>query len=390
MNSTTHHQPSSHWWPILAAAVSLVVVHGFGRFVYTPLLPLLVDDNLITLTQAASLATWNYVGYLAGAMLALFLYQRGHGRYALLFMLLSSGVITLLQAWAENYSLLATLRLFNGISNGVVFVLAPALVLEWLADQGKAHLSGLMYLGVGIGLLGSSALVDISIHLLSGAQRWLPAALVAIPLSLWSAWYLARLPGHAPNISRDDHSPLWDKASTPLFLAYAGAGLGYILPMTFLPAVAADWQLNMVPSAWLIVAIASLPSTWLWNHLGAAIGDKAALLWNYAIQAAGVAAILLLPQQIAGLWLCAVLVGGTFLGAVLLTQRLARSLHPHQGPRLSAALIALYGFTQLLGPWLARMGIEGGATLSSTFIWGLAALIWALLLMLWVPGKRQK
>ncbi|MAY15741.1 MAG: MFS transporter [Oceanospirillaceae bacterium] len=389
MNSTASHQPSSHWWPIIAAAVSLIVVHGFGRFVYTPLLPLLVDDGLITLSQAASLATWNYVGYLSGAMLALFLYQRGHGRITLALMLTSNALITLLQVFVSQYEILATLRLLNGIGNGVVFVLAPALVLEWLVTQQKAQLSGLMYLGVGIGLLSSSALVELSATWLAGPQRWLPAAIAAIPLALWSSWYLHRLPGHAPAGQGDDHSALWDRASTPLFLAYAGAGLGYILPMTFLPAVAADWQLTLVPSAWLLVAITSLPSTWLWNHLGAAIGDKTALLWNYAIQAAGVGALLLLPQQSAGLWLCAILVGGTFLGAVLLTQRLARSLHPHQGPRLSAALIALYGFTQLLGPWLAKLGIEGGTSLSSTFIWGFAALVWAFVLMLWVPARRD-
>lgn len=382
-------QPASVWWPIIAAATALIVVHGFGRFVYTPLLPLLVDDGLISLPQAASLATWNYIGYLAGAMLALLAYQRGFGRTALLTMLTGNALVTLLQVWAADYALLASLRLLNGIANGVVFVLAPALVMEWLVTRHKAQHSGLMYLGVGVGILGSSLLVDLTYDWLSGSTRWLPAALLAIPLSLWSAWYLSRLPGHRSASGSDDHSALWDRASTPLFLSYAGAGLGYILPMTFLPAVAADWNIKMVPSAWLLVALASLPSTWLWNHLGARIGDKPALLWNYAIQAAGVAAILLLPQQKTGLWLCALLVGGTFLGAVLLTQRLARTLHPHQGPRLSAALIALYGFTQLTGPWLARLGIEGGATLSSTFIWGLAALFWAFVFMLWVPARKQ-
>jgi len=171
MNSTASHQPSSHWWPIIAAAVSLIVVHGFGRFVYTPLLPLLVDDGLITLSQAASLATWNYVGYLSGAMLALFLYQRGHGRITLALMLTSNALITLLQVFVSQYEILATLRLLNGIGNGVVFVLAPALVLEWLVTQQKAQLSGLMYLGVGIGLLSSSALVELSAAWLAGPQR---------------------------------------------------------------------------------------------------------------------------------------------------------------------------------------------------------------------------
>jgi predicted MFS family arabinose efflux permease len=386
--SSAQHQPASHWWPIIAAATALIVVHGFGRFVYTPLLPLLVDDGLLSLSQAASLATWNYVGYLLGAMLALFAYQRGLGQRTLMSGLLLNALITIAQVWTSDFTALASLRLANGITNGIVFVLAPALVLEWLAEQGKSQLSGLMYLGVGTGLIVSSLLVDATASDLHGAQRWIPAALAALPLALWSSWYLHRLPGHAPVTGSDDHSPLWDRASTPLFLAYAGAGLGYILPMTFLPAVAADWQLSMTPSTWFVVALASLPSTWLWNHLGASLGDKQALLWNYAIQAAGVGAILLLPGSLAGLWLCAILVGGTFLGAVLLTQRLARTLHPHQGPRLSAALIALYGFTQLLGPWLAKIGIEGGASLSSTFIWGLAALLWAFALMLWVPHKR--
>ncbi len=384
------HTPSSHWWPILAAATALIVVHGFGRFVYTPLLPLLVDDGLISLPQAASLATWNYIGYLTGAMLALFLYQRGFGRQALLSMLVGNALITLIQVWATYYPLLAGLRLLNGIGNGVVFVLAPALVLEWLVTQSKAHHSGLMYLGVGVGILGSSLLVDSTGAWLQGANRWIPAAALALPLALWSAWYLARLPGHGPVLAtgHDDHSALWDRASTPLFLAYAGAGLGYILPMTFLPAVAADWNIKMAPSAWLLVALASLPSTWLWNHLGARIGDKPALLWNYAMQAISILALLVLEHK-TGLFLSAVLMGGSFIGSVLLTQRLARTLHPHQGPRLSAALIALYGFTQLTGPWLAKLGIEGGATLSSTFIWGLAALIWAFVFMLWVPAQRQ-
>ena len=226
--------------------------------------------------------------------------------------------------------------------------------------QSKAHHSGLMYLGVGVGILGSSLLVDSTGAWLQGANRWIPAAALALPLALWSAWYLARLPGHGPVITtgKDDHSALWDRASTPLFLAYAGAGLGYILPMTFLPAVAADWNIKMVPSAWLLVALASLPSTWLWNHLGARIGDKPALLWNYAIQAISILALLVLEHR-TGLFLCAVLMGGSFIGSVLLTQRLARTLHPHPGATLKCGpLIALYGFTQLTGPWLASWALK--------------------------------
>lgn len=377
----------SFWLPIIAAAVALVVVHGFGRFVYTPLLPLLVNDGLITLPEAAAIASWNYVGYLLGAMFALFLYQRALGRISLIFMLAANALITVMQLFVESYDTLAFLRLLNGISNGVVFVLAPALVLEWLVEVGKPQHSGLMYLGVGAGILASTLLVDVSSAWSVGSWRWLTAALCSVPLALGSIWYLRRLPNYQPIKRSEKPAVLWDRSSTPLFLSYAGAGLGYILPMTFIPAVAHEWQINMVPSAWLLVAIASLPSTWLWNHLGAKLGDKRALLWNYAIQGFSIAALLLIGGKL-GLWLCAILMGSSFLGCVLLTQRLARTLHPHQGPRLSAALVALYGFTQLTGPWLAKLGIEQGASLSSTFIIGLVALVFAFVLTLWVPKEK--
>ena len=374
-------------FPLLAAAVALIVVHGFGRFIYTPLLPLLVSDGLLTLQQAAQLATWNYVGYLAGAMIALFAYQNGWGRSALLAGVLGNAVITLLQVGGDYFPYMAGLRLGNGITNGVVFVLAPALVLEWLAARNKATLSGLMYLGVGAGLLLSNQIVESTAIWLQGNDRWIPAAAVSIPLALWSGIYLFRLSSGDAPVSRDDHSALWDKQSTPLFLSYFGAGLGYILPMTFLPAVAQEWSIDVSPSPWLIAAIASVPSIFVWNSLGNRLGDRNALILNYAVQAISIAAILVLPFQVSGLWICAAMMGGSFLGAVFLTQRLARSIHPHQGPRLSAALIALYGVAQLLGPIVAEAGIHMGATLASTFVWGLGACVWALILMFRVPVR---
>lgn len=377
----------SPFWPLVAAATTLIVVHGFGRFIYTPLIPLLVSDGLLTLQQAAQLATWNYVGYLAGAMIALFAYQNGWGRSALLAGVLGNAVITLLQVGGDYFPYMASLRLVNGITNGVVFVLAPALVLEWLAARDKATLSGLMYLGVGAGLLLSNQIVESTAIWLQGNDRWIPAAIISIPLALWSGIYLFRLSSGDAPVSRDDHSALWDKQSTPLFLSYFGAGLGYILPMTFLPAVAQEWNVDVSPSPWLIAAIASVPSIFVWNSLGNRLGDRNALILNYAVQAASIMAIFILPASEMGLWLCAALMGGSFLGAVFLTQRLARAMHPHQGPRLSAALIALYGVAQLLGPIVAEAGIHMGATLASTFVWGLGACVWALILMFRVPVR---
>jgi predicted MFS family arabinose efflux permease len=377
---------------LIAGAVALLVVHGLGRFVYTPLLPWLIEDDVVTLSQGASLATWNYVGYLLGALLAVRWHRPGQIQRVLPWALIGNAAITLAQGLTEDVGALTALRLANGITNGLVFVQIPALILEWLTAREAARQSGLVYLGVGAGLLLSSGIVALSAPYLEGANLWWPAALVALPLAWWSSRFLTSLTVAAPPPPQEQHSSgaLLDRASVPLFLAYAGAGLGYILPMTFLPVVASQalgsesvWR----EFSWLVVALAALPSTWLWNRLGSLLGDKLALLMNYAIQAAGVAAPLFLPSAV-GIALCAVLVGSTFIGTVLLTQRLARAIHPHQGPRLSAALIALYGLAQLTGPWITEWWLGQGGTLLGSFWWGLGALVWGFLFSLWVPGRR--
>jgi len=379
---------------LLAGATLLLVVHGLGRFVYTPLLPWLVEDGLLSVQQGASIASWNYLGYLIGALLALRWHRVAQIRRSLPWALAVHVLTTLAQTQAESAEWLSTLRLLNGISNGLVFVQAPSLVLEWLARYRRVSSSGLVYLGVCVGLILSSLLVSLSNGVLSGADRWWPAALLSIPLAWWGWRQLARLDIPEDTTPEDAANTLGgrllDRASTPLFLAYAGAGMGYILPMTFLPMVA---RLQVEPgdflieSSWLVVALATLPSPWLWNRLGALLGDIRALRLSYVTQLIGVLAALLLPGA-PGILLCAVLVGGTFLGTVLLTQRLARTLHPHQGPRLSAALIAFYGLTQLAAPWLTSVWMGMGGSLHSAFWLGAGALLWGLIWMLLVPRHR--
>ena len=89
------------WLPLLAVSVALVVVHGLGRFAYTPLLPMLVSDGFMGLEQGASIATWNYVGYLLGAVLAIRVHQPEQIRRLLPAALLVNALSTLAQGFTE-------------------------------------------------------------------------------------------------------------------------------------------------------------------------------------------------------------------------------------------------------------------------------------------------
>src|SRR4051794_7464952 len=53
----------------IAGALSLAVAMGIGRFAFTPLLPMMLHDGALDLNLGSWLATANYVGYLAGALL---------------------------------------------------------------------------------------------------------------------------------------------------------------------------------------------------------------------------------------------------------------------------------------------------------------------------------
>lgn len=395
-NSRQSYTTPRELFAVLAAgAILLLVTHGLGRFIYTPLLPYLVDDGQISAGQGAAVATWNYLGYLVGALLAIRWHLVSHIRRLLPLALAVHVVTTLIMALGDNLTAMTIARLFNGIANGIVFVQVPALILEWLVLRNRAAMSGHLYIGVGLGLLVSSGLVTFTAPWLEGSERWWPAFILSIPLAWWALLRLLELKVEVREEAGDrpvsGKSPLLDRASVPLFLSYAGAGLGYILPMTFLPLLAKDQlpaQHWLLDGAWLVAAVVTLFSPWVWNTLGAKFGDLIALRLNFAVQLAGVLAAVILPGAI-GLVLCAALVGITFVGTVMLTQRIGRALHPHQGPRLSAAMVSVYGFTQMAGPWLTKQWLEAGGSLTSAFGIGVGALAFGVVFAFFVPWPGE-
>jgi MFS family permease len=377
---------------LLAGVAALAVVHALGRFSFTPLLPYFIQDKMLTITQGADLATINYVGYLIGALLAVRYSGPQFIKKYLLIGLLGNAILTLLQCFTPQFEWLLVLRLLNGVTNGIVFVLAPALLLEWLIMHNKPQLSGLVYFGVAIGLLAGGILVDATSSFFHAESRWIPVALVSMILAIYSGMRFLEIKAQPVEYNGKESNTgskpkLFDKRSTPLFLSYVGAGLGYILPMTFLPALAHDTMPEgsiWVKNVWVITSISCLLFIPLWNWIGHRYGDRLSLIYTYILQGLGVAAVLLIPSSV-GVITCAVLVGSSFVGSVMCTQRLARYFQPHQGPRLSAAMIALYAGSQLIGPWLAKVWIEYGGTLLQSFAVGLGAFVWGLFWTLRTP-----
>ncbi len=88
--------------------MALAVAMGLGRFAFTPLLPMMLNDGVVDLPGASWLASANYLGYMLGLIfctLQPWLWARFRGLPLLAYSslvragLVATGVLTLAMAW---------------------------------------------------------------------------------------------------------------------------------------------------------------------------------------------------------------------------------------------------------------------------------------------------
>ncbi len=327
---------------------------GIGRFVYTPILPMMTAQAGLTTHAAATLATANYAGYLAGAVAGSVWPRLARSvpvcRVSLAVLVASLAGMPLATSPFEWTALRAT----AGLSSALVFVIAVNTLLAHLHGR-PAHLAGWGLGGVGAGIALSSVVV------LAGGQwrqAWWTSAGVAAVLAA-VAWAMRPAPdgtssgttprGAVPRPTR--------RAFTLLATSYTLEGIGYIIAATFLvAAVAQNAPRWLGGGTWLVVGLAAVPSAALWAGLSARWSHPALLVSALCVQAVGIASAGLFGGVTAAL-VGAVLFGGTFIGISTLSLAAGRLL---QYPRAVALLTVGYSVGQILGPVLVSPLLHDG------------------------------
>jgi MFS family permease len=130
----------SPWAHVAEAAAALAGAMGVGRFVYTPILPLMTAQAGLTPQAGANLATANYVGYLVGALAGTLAPGLARSRtvnhYSLLLLVATLAAMPL----THSTTVWLVLRLLTGVASAIVFVVAASCLLSHVRDPPSARL----------------------------------------------------------------------------------------------------------------------------------------------------------------------------------------------------------------------------------------------------------
>lgn len=377
----------------LAGMAALAAAMGVGRFAFTPLLPMMLHDGVLTLAQGSWLATANYIGYLVGALACMALPWVAprarvvlHAARLARWGLMATVVLTLGMA-LPLASTWPALRFAAGVASALVFLNISVWCMVRLIALGQPALGGLIFCGPGLGIVltGLSASAMVAWHW-PAAAGWAVFGLISAALCA-VVWPVLQGP---PSAAASAGSGATGAAShgqsalprALLTLAYGLAGLGYIVTATFLP----------------VIARAALPagSPWpdlFWPMFGAGVALGAALStrtpagWDrrrllmaaYAVQAGSIALSLLWPGP-AGFALGSLLLGLPFTAITFYALQEARRSWPQSGDSFAGMLTAAYGVGQIAGPPMVAWMLQHAASQAQGFAYGLSAAGAALLL----------
>jgi predicted MFS family arabinose efflux permease len=373
-------------WLAAGGLLALAAAIGVGRFVYTPILPLMVEGLGMSQTTAGALASANFAGYLAGALASASSAIRGSRRTWLLLALAVSALTTGAMGLAQSTAAFFLLRFVGGFASAFVLVFASALVLDRLGALGRPKLSAVHFAGVGTGIAASAILVS-TVLAAGGTWRalWIGSGLLSFACLAASYVLIPDRSEPARQAARAESQA--NPALRRLVIAYGLFGFGYVITATFLVAIirGSETMRSAEPVAWLLVGCTAAPSIAAWGFVARRIGNAKAFALACLLEAAGVTASVL-GSSVPTVVVSAALLGGTFMGLTALGLIEARRLSTGDPRRSLAVMTAAFGLGQILGPAIAGAMRDMTGSFTTPSLGAATALLLAAVLVL-VPVR---
>ena len=341
---------------VIAGISALILTIGLARFSYTPLLPIMRAEAGLSYAAGGWLATSNYLGYIAGALLAASIADLEKKFLLYRLCLVLAVVTTIAMGLTTSVTLWLVLRFVSGAASIGGPLLSSGLVLNWLMRHGRRPELGLHFTGLGLGIVVSGLAVAAMLGHLTWDAQWIAFGVFGLVFFV-PAWIWLPAPGPMPAAHAEAYTRPPSRSWMWLLVgAYFCAGWGFVTSGTFIVAI-----LEKLPTfagkgswTWVALGLAATPSTFLWDRVARAIDMIPALLLAYALQTLSIVIPLFtanLPLNLLG----AMLFGSTFVGIVSLMLSLIGRCFPENPAKAMARLTISYGIAQTVAPALAAL-----------------------------------
>ncbi|MDC0407235.1 YbfB/YjiJ family MFS transporter [Candidatus Thioglobus sp.] len=340
---------------LLAGIIGLFIGVGVARFAYTSLLPSMLDDKTLSLTFSGVLASTNYVGYLLGALFAVFIKDIDTKVKYFRLGLVLCVVSTAMMGVATQDMWLIVSRIIAGFGGAMALVVGAAIVMVKLNFEDKTKAMGIYFSGIAIALAVSDIIARLVLTIDTWQVSWLALALSAALVAPYS-WYILSTDQkiQANNINHSLDKNLFSSFVVILIVAYFTAGVGMVVQGTFLPTIIQSLPglESFAGFTWLLVGLAGIPSSIIWMRLAHKYDNVNIIIIAMIIQIIGI----LIPTLSSNLYLnllSGILYGGTFVGLVALFMHLGGKLAGKNPVMLMGALTTAYGIGQVGAPLYA-------------------------------------
>lgn len=373
-------------WSIAVGILGLITAFGIPRFIYTPLLPLMQADLGFGDDWAGVLASVNYIGYLCGALGAIFVHSINSKRLLFKISIVIAAVTNIGMGLIQQDAVWLVLRFLSGLASAGGMVLGSGLMILAISPKHTATALGIHFSGIGLGLTLGAVWVLVFKDLQTWQGLWISSGvlifILGLPALLFNQWYLN--PQKKAAIAAAVPQQAFKLLITLVALAYFCEGIGYVISATFLVSIL---QHNtsfpqLGDYAWVVVGLAAIPSCWVWARIAQRMGEFPALIAAYIVQAVGII-LPVLSDSIAAALVGALLFGSTFMGIVSMVLVYGGRLGGSKPTQLMGILTACFGVAQIIGPAFAGWMAEQQGNFNLSLILGClftllgGALMWA-------------
>ncbi|MGE7367994.1 YbfB/YjiJ family MFS transporter [Neorhizobium sp. NPDC001467] len=366
----------------LAGAVTMAGVMGFGRFVYTPILPGMIAGIPLSAADSGTIAAGNFAGYLLGAILSAYGWAAGRERSVALFGIFASALLLMAMGLTTSVAAFTVIRFMGGMASALAMLFTSSIVMLHAVSRpaiGKLHFGG-----VGAGIALSSVLVLV-LNALSGdaahgwRANWFASGVIVLAIFFFVRHYLPR--PAADTVAQAEPPLVWRAPLTLTAVSYGLYGFGYVITATFLVAIARMGHTGALVEfmVWCVAGCAAAISPFAWSPVVRRLGLGGAYLAAIVLLLVGVVASVELPP-VAGTLVGGLLLGATFMVITAFGLQLSRRFSPHSPRRAIAVVTAAFGAGQILGPLVAGFVAERTGSFTAPSLLAAGALVAAIAL----------